>query len=126
MMTDQTSTGPEIGMDVRGYPTGPIDAKGAFTSEIDLPPIIKPGELNTLAEVDRPNLVDQPGMRHKYLPLRHDPATGAISTGGRYLFRGYEDATSTATFLRRRFSPVNKQLSGSVRSSSTPSDSLGA
>ena len=27
-------------MDVRGYPTGPIDAKGAFTSEIDLPPII--------------------------------------------------------------------------------------
>ena len=33
-------------MDVRGYPTGPIDAKGAFTSEIDLPPIIKPGPLD--------------------------------------------------------------------------------
>ena len=45
-------------MDVRGYPTGPIDAKGAFTSEIDLPPIIKPGSLNTLAEADRPHLVD--------------------------------------------------------------------
>ena len=43
---------------VRGYPTGPIDAKGAFTSEIDLPPIIKPGSLNTLAEGDRPHLVD--------------------------------------------------------------------
>jgi hypothetical protein len=28
----------ETAMDVRGYPTGPIDAKGAFTSEIDLPP----------------------------------------------------------------------------------------
>ena len=65
-------------MDVRGYPTGPIDAKGAFTSEIDLPPVIKPGPLNTLAEVDRPHFVDQPGMRHKYLPLRHDPATGAL------------------------------------------------
>ena len=43
MITDQTSTRPEIVMDVRGYPTGPIDAKGAFTSDIDLPPIIKPG-----------------------------------------------------------------------------------
>ena len=65
-------------MDVRGYPTGPIDAKGAFTSEIDLLPIIKPGPLNTVAEADRPHLVDQPGMRHKYLPLRHDPPTGHI------------------------------------------------
>jgi hypothetical protein len=113
----------ETAMDVRGYPTGPIDAKGAFTSEIDLPPIIKPGPLNTVAEADRPHLVDQPGMRHKYLPLRHDPATGAISSGGRYLFRA---RPSTATFLRRRSSPVNRQPSGSVRSSSTPSGSPGA
>jgi len=92
-------------MDVRGYPTGPIDAKGAFTSEIDLPPIIKPGELNTIAEVDRPYMADQPGMRHKYLPLRHDPATGAISTGGRYLFRGYEDATKYRDFLEAKVIP---------------------
>jgi len=89
-------------MDVRGYPTGQIDAKGAFTSEIDLLPIIKPGPLNTVAEMDRPHLVDQPGMRHKYLPLRHDPATGAISTGGRYLFRGYEDATKYRDFLEAK------------------------
>jgi len=92
-------------MDVRGYPTGPIDAKGAFTSEIDLLPIIKPGPLNTLAEADRPHLVDQPGMRHKYLPLRHDPATGAISSGGRYLFRGYEDATKYRDFLEAKVFP---------------------
>jgi hypothetical protein len=92
-------------MDVRGYPTGPIDAKGAFTSEIDLPPIIKPGPLNTVAEADRPHLVDQPGMRHKYLPLRHDPATGAISSGGRYLFRGYEDATKYRDFLEAKIFP---------------------
>ena len=48
----------ETAMDVRGYPTGPIDAKGAFTSEIDLLPIIKPGPLSTVAEADRPHLVD--------------------------------------------------------------------
>ena len=92
-------------MDVRGYPTGPIDAKGAFTSEIDLPPIIKPGALNTVAEADRPHLVDQPGMRHKYLPLRHDPATGALSSGGRYLFRHYEDATKYRDFLEAKVFP---------------------
>jgi hypothetical protein len=92
-------------MDVRGYPTGPIDAKGAFTSEIDLTPIIKPGPLNTVAEEDRPHIVDKPGMRHKYLPLRHDPATGAISSGGCYLFRGYEDATKFRDFLEAKVFP---------------------
>jgi hypothetical protein len=92
-------------VDVRGYSTGPIDAKGAFTSEIDLPPIIKPGPLNTLAEEDRPHLVDQPGMRHKYLPLRHDPATGAISTGGRYLFHLYEEASTYRDFLEAKVFP---------------------
>jgi hypothetical protein len=92
-------------MDVRGYSTGPIDAKGAFTSEIDLPPVIKPGPLNTLAETDRPHLVDQPGMRHKYVPLRHDPATGAITSGGRYLFRSYDDATKYRDFLEAKIFP---------------------
>ena len=88
-------------MDVRGYPIGPIDAKG-------------------------PHLVDQPGMRHKYLPLRHDPATGAISTGDRYLFCSYEDATKYRDFLEAKVFPGDRQPSGSVRSSSTPSGSLGA
>jgi hypothetical protein len=95
----------ETAMDVRGYPIGPIDAKGAVTSEIDLPPIIKPGPLNTVAEEDRPHIGDQPGMRHKYLPLRYDPATGAISSGGRYLFRGYEDATKFREFLEAKVFP---------------------
>ena len=61
--------------------------------------------LNTFAEADRPHIVDQPGMRHKYLPLRHDPATGAISSGGRYLFRGYEDATKYRDFLEAKVFP---------------------
>jgi hypothetical protein len=95
----------EIAMDVRGYSTGPIDAKGAFTSEIDLPPSIRPGPLNTMAEAHRPHIVDQPGMRHKYLPLSHDPATGDLSTGGRYLFRSYEDATKFHDWLEAKVLP---------------------
>ena len=90
------------GRDVRGYQTGTIDAKGAFTSEIDLPASLRPVEINTRAEVDRPHMVDQPGMRHKYLPLRHDPATGALSSGGSYLFRRYEDAVKYRDFLEAK------------------------
>jgi len=96
---------PRTAADVRGYPIGPIDAKGAFTAEIDLPLQIKPGELNTLVEAERPHFVDQPGMRHKYLPLRHDPATGALSSGGRYLFRRYEDAIAYRDFLEAKVFP---------------------
>src|SRR6516165_4003472 len=90
-------------------PDRPDRSKGAFTSEIDLSPIIKPGPLNTVAEADRPHLVDQPGMRHKYLPLRHDPATGALSSGGRYLFRHYEDATKYRDFLEAKVFPSEQK-----------------
>src|SRR6516162_6636601 len=72
-------------------------------------PSSKPGPLNTVAEADRPHLVDQPGMRHKYLPLRHDPATGALSSGGRYLFRHYEDATKYRDFLEAKVFPSEQK-----------------
>src|SRR5262245_15498899 len=65
-------------------------------------PKSNPAPLNTVAEADRPHLVDQPGMRHKYLPLRHDPATGAISS---YPFRHYEDATKYRDFLEAKVFP---------------------
>src|SRR5262245_38658300 len=67
-------------MDIRGSPTGPIDAKGAFTSEIDLAPTTKPGPLSTVAEAaDR-------------LP-------------GRYLFRSYKDATKFRDFREAKVFP---------------------
>ena len=99
------SPGPQSAANVRGYPTGPIDAKGAFTAEIDLPPQIGAGALNTLAEGERSHFVNQPGMRHKYMPLRHNPATGALSSGGRYLFRRYEDAIEYRDFLEAKVFP---------------------
>jgi hypothetical protein len=86
-------------MDVRGYNTGSIDAAGAFTSEIGLPQEVTPGLLSTVVEADRPSVVHMPGMRHKYLPMRYDPADGALAAGGRYLFHGYEDACRFRDFL---------------------------
>ncbi len=86
-------------MDARGYSIGPIDVAGAFTSEIGLPPEVTPGLLSTVVEADRPSVVHMPGMRHKYLPMRHDPADGALAAGGRYLFKTYEDACGFRDFL---------------------------
>jgi hypothetical protein len=105
MTTRLTTSLPYVAANVRGYQSGPIEARGAFTSEIDLPPGVTAGEVNTLAEADRPRFVDRPGMRHKYLPLRHDPATGALSTGGRYLFRSYQDAVHYRNFLEDKVFP---------------------
>jgi hypothetical protein len=80
MMTNLTSTGQKTAIDVARYQTNPIDVKGAFASDFDVQPHIKLRALNTLAEVHRPHFVDQPRVRYKHWPLRHDPATGAIST----------------------------------------------
>jgi ubiquinone/menaquinone biosynthesis C-methylase UbiE len=59
-------------MDVRGYPTGPIDAKGAFTSEIDLSPMIKPGPPNTFAEAGREAPLLQP-LRDQLVTVTPEP-----------------------------------------------------
>jgi hypothetical protein len=91
-------------MDVRGYTTGRIAAGGAFTSEIDVPPFATPGILTTVVESDRPSFI-RPGMMRKYLPLRHDPATGAITAGGRYLFETYEQATAFRDQLEKLVVP---------------------
>lgn len=86
-------------MDVRGYEIGPINASGAFTSEIDIPVEATPGLLSTAVEADRPSVVRMPGMRHKYLPVRFDPATGALTGGGCYLFDTYANAVAFRNFL---------------------------
>jgi hypothetical protein len=79
-------------MSTHSYQIGPIEAKGAFTSDIDLSPTISAQHLATVIEQDRVPMASQPGMRHKYLPLRYNPATGSLQTGGRYLFETYEHA----------------------------------
>ncbi|WP_326836757.1 hypothetical protein VSH64_17935 [Amycolatopsis rhabdoformis] len=73
-------------MDIRGYETGPIAAEAAFTSDFALPRDLPAARIVDLVETDRPAMDVRPGMRHKYLPLRFDPATAAPQVGGRYLF----------------------------------------
>ena len=49
-------------------------------------------------ENERPSMDIRPGMRHKYMPLRFDPATGAHLVGGRYLFDNWDDVVDYVRF----------------------------
>jgi hypothetical protein len=79
-------------MDIRGYRTGPIQAEAAFTSDFSIPEDIPLQRLTDMIEIERRSMDVWPGMRHKYVPLRFDPATGARQVGGRYLFDAWENA----------------------------------
>lgn len=78
-------------VEIRGYDIGPINAKAGFTSDITLSADITPQNLIDMVERERPNMDIRPGMRHKYTPLRFDPATGNLYNGGRYLFDTWEN-----------------------------------
>ncbi|MEV8613997.1 hypothetical protein AB0383_39845 [Amycolatopsis sp. NPDC051373] len=85
-------------MDIRGYEPGPISAEGAFTSDYALPGVLRVRQIADLVEADRPAMDVRPGMRHKYLPLRFDPAAGAPQVGRRYLFDMWSNATDYERF----------------------------
>lgn len=85
-------------MDIRGYGTGPIRADAAFTADFAIPDDIPMQDLVDMVEVERRSMDVRPGMRHKYVPLRFDPATGARQVGGRYLFGTWDNAVGYNTF----------------------------
>ena len=85
-------------MDIRGYGTGPITVDAAFTSDFAIPDDISMQNLVDMVEIERRSMDVRPGMRHKYTPLRFDPATGARQVGGRYLFDTWETAVDYNTF----------------------------
>jgi hypothetical protein len=85
-------------MDIRGYAPGRITAEAAFTSDFAIPDDIPMQTLVDRVEIERRSMDIRPGMRHKYTPLRFDPATGARQIGGRYLFDTWDDAVDYDTF----------------------------
>jgi len=88
-------------MDVRGYVAGPVTAGAAFTSDFAIPDDIPMQNLVDMAEIERRSMDVRPGMRHKYMPLRFDPATGARQVGGRYLFDTWDNAVDYNTFTSK-------------------------
>jgi hypothetical protein len=88
-------------MDIRGYATGPIAADAAFTADFAVPGDIPMQHLVDMVEDERRSMDVRPGMRHKYTPLRFDPATGARQVGGRYLFDTWDNAVDYNTFTSK-------------------------
>jgi hypothetical protein len=88
-------------MDVRCHGTGPITADAAFTSDFAIPDDIPMQNLVNMVEIERRSMDVRPGMRHKYMPLRFDPATGARQVGGRYLFDTWKNAVEYNTFTSK-------------------------
>ncbi|MFJ9432420.1 hypothetical protein ACIRQY_22555 [Streptomyces sp. NPDC101490] len=91
--------------DVRGYATGPIKAEAAFTSDFPLDDRYSTQDLADMLERERPNMDIRPGMRHKYTPLRFDPATGVKYIGGRYLFDTWENVLDYDHFTNEELYP---------------------
>jgi hypothetical protein len=85
-------------MNVIGYETGPIACKAAFTADFDMATALSLQQIVTNLEVGRKVMDVRPGMRHKYTPLRFDPATGIHQIGGRYLFETWENVVDYLRF----------------------------
>lgn len=77
---------------IKGYSIGDIQAKAAFTSEIEingLPPL---QDVVNLQDDHRKTMDTRPGMYLKYLPHRYDAVNGGLRSGGAYLFDTLENA----------------------------------
>jgi NADPH:quinone reductase len=85
-------------MQILGYDAGPIRCRAAFTSDFAVPADMPIQQLVNNVENERPSMDIRRGMRHKYLPLRFDPATGAHLVGGRYLFDSWDDVVDYVSF----------------------------
>jgi hypothetical protein len=85
-------------MNVVGYQPGPIGCKAAFTADFDMASVFSVQQIVSNLEVGRKVMDVRPGMRHKYTPLRFDPATGVLQIGGRYLFETWENVVDYLRF----------------------------
>ena len=81
-----------------------VAAEGAFTCDFQVDPTqFSLDELAPAIERDRIYMARQPGMLHKHIPIRPDPASLTFFAGGRYLFDTFENAKDYKDFVVNRF-----------------------
>lgn len=88
-------------MTILNYETGPIKAEAAFTSDFPVASEINIHDLVNMQEIERRSMDVRPGMRHKYMPLGFDRFSGALWTGGRYLFDTWENVKDYERFTSK-------------------------
>lgn len=80
-----------------------LDAEGSFSCDFGLPSDLPLPAVPPLIERDRMYMSARPGMITKQLPIAFDPATGAVFSGGRYLFDTHRHAKEYADWVRHGF-----------------------
>jgi hypothetical protein len=80
-----------------------IPAGGAFTCDFGLSPDAPFDQIAPLLERDRMYMAARPGFMLKFVPLRIDPLTNEVTSGGRYLFKTKEDADAYRTWVMNDF-----------------------
>lgn len=80
-----------------------IAAGGAFTCDFGLASDLSFAQVAPVLERDRMFMAARPGFIRKLVPFRIDPATGALSSGGRYLFATREDANAYRAWATNEF-----------------------
>ena len=84
-----------------------IDAQAGFSCDFGIAPGTPPELLGPAIERDRMYMADQPGMLYgKHLPLSIDPFSGALASGGRYLFETKAQAAAYSARSRRNTGPT--------------------
>jgi hypothetical protein len=79
------------------------DAGAAFTCDFAISKNVSPLDIVPMIERDRTAMTARPGFLRKFIPLRIDPASGNLLSGGRYLFRTAQDARQYQTWLWHDF-----------------------
>jgi hypothetical protein len=79
------------------------NAGAAFTCDFAISKSISPTDIVPMIERDRIVMTARPGFLRKFIPLRIDPTSGNLLSGGRYLFRTAQDARQYQRWLQRDF-----------------------
>ncbi|KAJ4233504.1 hypothetical protein NW757_013727 [Fusarium falciforme] len=90
---------------IKGYSVGDIQAKAAFTSEIEVNGLPSLQDVVNFQEVHRQTMDTRPGMYLKYLPHRYEPVNGELRSGGAYLFDTHENASDYWDWTANVFEP---------------------
>jgi hypothetical protein len=79
------------------------DAGGAFTCDFAIAKSVSARDIVPMIERDRMVMTARPGFLRKFIPLRSDPASGNLLSGGRYLFRTAQEALHYQKWLWNDF-----------------------
>ena len=85
------------------YEPGPIHCKGAAFDDFRLTDHLPPSAAPGVIERDRLHMAARPGFNRKLLPLRIEPESGTVYSGGRYLLDTYEQAVAFCDWVANEF-----------------------